>query len=249
MRPLPIALAGTLALLAGCGGTRADVPAAPAAPVAIALPIDLLGTWSDPAGTGFIAFGTRQTVIAVDGTPRVVAPAVENAIEPGMSAGKIGLAGGTALFLARGSAPVNGLPVDLIDVEIVNPAGTAVRRRLFSEAGLRMAARLPAAAPAPIAVPSMAGPDAIFLATVPGSRRPLAEHLVGRAQAGVPPAELAATFGNRQRSTFAAILVLLEQARSLEPQLAAERLAEADQRRSEAETFAKAMRAWMAGRG
>jgi hypothetical protein len=249
MRTLPIALAGTLALLAGCGGTRADAPAAPAAPLAVALPIDLLGTWSDPAGAGFIAFGARQTVIAVDGAPRVVAPAVENAIEPGMSAGKIGLAGGTALFLARGSAPVNGLPVDLIEVEIVNPDGKSVRRRLFSETGLRMAARLPAAAPAPIAATAVADPDAIFIAAVPGSRRPLAEHLVARAKAGAPPAELAATFGDRQRTTFAAILVLVGQARNLDPLLAAERLAEADQRRAESESFAQAVRTWMAGRG
>ena len=249
MRPLPLALAGTLTLLAGCSDTRSSVPIAPPAPLAVALPIDLLGTWSDPAGAGFIAFGARQTVIAVDGAPRVVAAAVENAIEPGMSAGKIGLAGGTALFLARGSAPINGLPVDLIEVEIVNPDGKAVRRRLFSEAGLRMAARLPAPAPTPVAVPAVADPDAIFLAAVPGSRRPLAEHLVGRAHAGAPPAELAATFGDRQRTSYAAILVLVGQARNLDPLLAAERLAEADQRRAESETFAQAVRAWMAGRG
>ena len=257
MRPLPIAVVATLAVLAGCGnGPRSAAPAAaPAAPPAIVLPVDLLGTWTDQAGTGFIAIGQRQVVIAVDGTPRIVTQAIENAIEPGMSAGKVLLAGGTALFLSRTSTPINGLPVDLIEIEIVSPDGQALRRRLVSESGLRMAAQLnPPAAPAQpakavAAVAAVADPDVAFITAVPDSRRPLAEHLVSRAKAGAPAGELAVAFGNRQRTTYGAILVLVEQARSLPPQEAAERLAEADQRRSEAETFALAVRAWMAGRG
>lgn len=262
MRPLPLVLAGTLAILAGCGDGRsaalATAPAA-AAPIAlpIALPIDLLGTWTSQAGGGFIAFGARQVVIAVEGSPRLVAAPLENAIEPGMSAGRLGLAGGTALFLARGSSAIAGLPVDHLDVEIIAPDGKALRCRLLSESGLRMASRLqaatvatatPAAIPPPLAAPA-ADPDAIFLAAVPAVRRPAAEQLVIRAQAGALPGELATAFGNRQRTTYGAILTLIEQSRNLPPEQAAARLGEADQRRAEAESFARAWRTWILDRG
>lgn len=259
MRSLPIALAGTLALLAGCGDGRTATPAQPAAPVPVTLPIDLLGTWTAQDGGGFVAIGARQVVIAVDGAPRLVSAPVENAIEPGMSAGKIGLAGGAALFLSRGSTPVHGVLVDHLDIEIVSADDKAVRRRLLAESGLRMAARM-APASVPVAVPAMApvavaavvapaDPDADFLAAVPAARRPVAEHCIAQARTGATPGVLAADFGNRQRLTYGAVLTLVEQARNLPPEQAAARFAEADRKRSDAEAFAQAWRRWMAGRG
>jgi hypothetical protein len=259
MRTMPLLLVGSLALLAGCGDGRSAAPVSSTAPVPVALPVDLLGTWTAQDGSGFIALGARQVVVAVDGAPRIVAMPIQNAIEPGMSAGMIGLAGGAALFLARGTTPVNGVPVDHLDIEIVGADGKAVRRRLLAESGLRMAARMaPAAAPAtPSArtpevvavVPKPADPDADFLAGVSPARRNLAEHCIARAHAGDPPVVLSTDFGNRQRLTFSAVLTLMEQARNLPPAQAADRYAEADRKRSDAEAFAQAWRRWMAGRG
>lgn len=260
MRPLPIALAASLALLAGCATPRAE-QAAPAAAVAVQPPVDLLGTWTDRAGGGFIAIGARQVVLAVDGAARSVSPLTENAIEPGMGAGRLGLADGTALYVARGSTLVDGVPVDHLDIEVVRANAPAVRRRLLSESGLRLAARMgtpaPASAPAAAALPAAASapaaaaatPDTVFITSVPVSRRDAAEYLVSSATAGAAPAALAGTFAERQRSTFAAILVLIDQARALPAEQAAARLQEADRRRADAEGFASAWRAWMAGRG
>lgn len=253
MRPLPIALAASLALLAGCATPRAEQ--APAAAATVQPPVDLLGTWTDRAGGGFIAIGARQIVLAVDGAARSVSPLSENAIEPGMGAGRLGLADGTALYVARGSTLVDGVPVDHLDIEVVRANAPAVRRRLLSESGLRLAARMGTPAPAPVAtplpVPAAAAPtpDAMFVASVPASRREAAEALVASASAGAPPAAVAGAFAERQRSTFAAILVLLDQARALPAEQAAARLQEADRRRADAEGFSSAWRAWMAGRG
>lgn len=258
MRPLPIALAASLALLAGCTTPRAE-QAPPAAAIAVQPPVDLLGTWTDRAGGGFIAIGARQVVLAVDGAARSVSPLTENAIEPGMGAGRLGLADGTALYVARGSTLVDGVPVDHLDIEVVRANAPAVRRRLLSESGLRLAARMGTPAPAPVAVPQPAAPpapaaaaatpDALFVANVPASRRAAAEFLVSSATSGAAPAALAGAFAERQRSSFAAILVLIEQARALPAEQAAARLQEADRRRADAEGFASAWRAWMAGRG
>lgn len=239
-------------VLAGCSGGRADAPAA--APVApeVQPPLDLLGTWTSRDESGFVAIGARRIVVAVDGAPRSVSPLAENAIEPGLGAGKLGLADGTALFLARGSSLVGGVPVEHIDLEIVSADGRTARCRLLSAAGLALAARLaPPAAPAPVPPPAAAppGPDALFVAAVPPARRAAAEALVARAAGGASRAALAAAFADRQRSTFAAVAVLIEQARGLPPAQAAERLREADRRRGDAEGFSAAWRTWIAGRG
>jgi hypothetical protein len=137
-----------------------------------------------------------------------------------------------------------------------------VRRRLLSESELRMAARMaPAPVPAamPVTVPVSVAPvppvatppdpDAEFLAAVPAIRRPAAEHCIAQARAGDPPGSLATAFGHRQRLAYAAVLTLVEQARNLPPEQATARLAEADRKRSEAESYAQAWRRWMAGRG
>lgn len=250
MRPLPMTVVVSLAILAGCSDQRAEVPSAPAPAPAVAVqpPVDLLGTWTDRSGAGFIAIGARQIVIAVDGTSRSVSQLSENAIEPGMSAGRLGLADRTELYLARGATIIDGVPVDHLDVDVVRPGQPAVRRRLLSETGLRLAARLAQPA-APRTAPVVSGPDGVFVARVPDSRRAAAEQLVAKAAAGSPAAELAAGFAERQRSSFIAILALLEQARALPPERAAERLQEADRSRAEAERFAVAWQAWMAGRG
>ena len=111
-----------------------------------------------------------------------------------------------------------------------------------------LAAQPAAPATSPATAPAV-DPDSAFIAAVPPARRALAEHLVGLARSGAGAGEIAAAFGNRQRIAYAAILTLIEQARALGSAQAAERLAEADRRRADAESFSTAWRAWMAGRG
>jgi len=248
-----IAFVASLALLAGCGTDQRSPSAAvdrPASPSAVSPPVDMLGTWTDPAGQGFIALGARQIVVAIDGTPRLVALPVENAIEPGMSAGKIGLAGGSALFIARGMTIVQGLPVDHLDVEVVGVNGASVRRRLLSESGLRMASRMvqpPVVAPSVAVIP--VDRHAIFISAVPPSQRPAAEVLVTRAQAGAERAELATVFGEGQRQRYVRILAMVMSIRTSQAGLPTASFAEADRMRMDSESFAVAWRAWMAARG
>lgn len=256
MRPLTLAVVASVALLAGCSeqrsGPNPGAPSAPTAPstsaatAAVQPPVDLLGTWTDRSGGGFLAIGARQIVIAVDGAPRSVASLSENAIEPGMAAGRLGLADGTALYLARGSTLVDGIPIDHLDVEIIQAGSAGVRRRLLSENGLRLAARL--ARPV-ITAPPTQTPDSIFIAAVPDGRRSEAEHLVARASTGAARSEVAAAFAEHQRNAYAAMLLMLDQAGTLPPAEARRRLQQADLRRAEAERFAQAWQAWMAGRG
>ena len=254
MNRLPLALAASLALLAGCGGERqASVSVEkPAQAVAVAPPVDLLGTWTDQGGRGFIAIGARQVVVALDGTPRLVAIPIENAIEPGMTAGKLGLAGGSSLFLARGVSMVSGLSVDHIDVEVVGADGSSLRRRLHSEAGLRMAARMQPTPPAPAPVPAvLPTPDrhSAFIAAAPAVHRQSAELMVAKARSGATASELARTFGESQRQAYVGILAKVVEARSLPAEQSPVRLEEADRRRKDSETFARAWRSWMAAKG
>lgn len=232
-------------LLTGCGAARVETAPAPT-PVAAATaqpPIDLLGTWTDPAGGGFIAFGTRQIVIAVDGAPRSVTTLRENAIEPGMSAGKLALSDGTDLFLSRGTSQRDGILVDHIDVEVVHGGSPVVRRRLLSEAGLRQLARVVVREPAVTPPPT---PDMAFLAAVPASRAAVARELVESAAAGAPRSELAARCAEAQRRTLGAVLSLIERSLS---ERSPETLREADRLRGEADAFSIAWRSWLAGRG
>jgi hypothetical protein len=247
-----------IAALAGCSGAR---PAAPAAAAPPTPPADIIGTWTAPGGAGFIAIGLRQVVIAVDGAPRITAPTAENGIEPGMSAGRLVLGDGTVLFIAKGTSEVDGLPIDHLDVEVVAPQAPATRRRVLSDEALRLSSRMAAAKPvadrtasvrpAPADQPSQPAehPDRRFEREAPASRRSLATHLIERAAAGATAAELGALVAQRQRTAYAAALVLVEQALNQHGPEAAARSTEAERLAQTCSAFATAWHRWMADRG
>jgi hypothetical protein len=249
----PIAIVASLVLLAGCSSERAALPGTPQQMVQP--PTDLIGTWTERGHSGFIAIGAHQTVVAMDGAPRIVAHLNQNDIESGMTAGRLLLDDGTALFVARGTSMVDGIPVDHLDVEVVSADGTSVRRRVLPESALRLITRMTqpvaAADPKPLPKPTamaQTDPDADFIANTPLSHRQAAKQLVWLAGQGASRRELATGFADRQRRTYANILVLIEQSRSLPGTAAGTPLATADRCRDDAERFARAWRAWMTGK-
>lgn len=178
-----------------------------------------------------------------------------------MSAGRLMLGDGTVLFIAKGTTDVHGLPIDHLDVEVVAPHAPAIRRRVLSDEVMRLSSRIAAAKPSgeragAVRHPPAEGttaqpehPDHRFEREVPAPRRSLATYLIERAASGASAAELCALVAQRQRTSYSAALVLVEQALSQDGSQAAARSAEAGRLAEISSAFATAWHRWMADRG
>lgn len=144
--PRVLALAGVLALLAGCADDRA----------AVAFPFT--GTWvevrgaslggdhvTDPARIGAITLSPDEVVIALAHQPALAAVPRAARGTGTTGSGSVSLPDGTRLLLVRGEGMVEqqvgdsriGIAAPYLDVELVRPGRAVVHARLWSEASLR----------------------------------------------------------------------------------------------------------------
>lgn len=175
-------MSAMLLAIAGCA-------AAPQATRRGALPVDVLGTWLDPAQRGFVSIGQQQVVVAVDGQ-RALLPIVENRIEAGMTAGQLVLGDGTTLYLARSVALVNGQYLPALDVDFAG--AVQLRRQLVSETVWRWAGVAPPAAPLARSEPPPASSPPLAATGATGPAAPLAAGSEASPAARAPTAASAA---------------------------------------------------------